>query len=257
MTIGICKLCGEEKELQRSHVIGKTIFSSILRTSIKNVATQFEFGSNKIIETNDTWYTRLLCSECERFFNEEYENYSIAVLRRKRKEIEIIENVEGVTFTNLNVEKIVLFAFSIYWRASHSEHHAYADSKTFPLLDKVLKATLKKDIDLIKALFKARIRILKDDTKLFEEHQLKLIIFSPFITELPKGFKYTMIFEGYLIELYFSTLNFKNAYKLGFLINENEIFIPYVNILSQKEIVETLKEGGKLVEKMFNGISPQ
>lgn len=248
MTLGICKLCGEEKELQRSHVIGKTFFSSILRDSHNNVATQFEFKNNTVKETNDTWYTRLLCSHCERFFNEEYENYSTAALRRKRKEIEINEKTNGVAFKNVNVEKIVLFIFSIYWRASHSDHEAFAECITFPELDNVLIGILKKKIKIDPHLLKVRIRLLKDSTKFFDEVLIKQIIISPFIKELSKGFMYTLVVEGYLFEIYFTTLNFKFSNKLGFLVNKNEAYIPYVEIFSHKDIRENLFLGAKNIQ---------
>ncbi|EOQ73055.1 hypothetical protein [Acinetobacter lactucae] len=248
MTIGICKLCGEEKELQRSHVIGKTFFSSILRDSYKNVATQFEFRNNTVIQTNDTWYTRLLCSNCERFFNEEYENYSIAALRRKRKEIEINEEPDGVTFKNVDVEKIVLFIFSIYWRASHSDHEAFTECITFPELDKVLIGILKKKIKIDPKLLKVRMRLLKDSSNFFDEILIKQIIISPFRKDLSKGFMYTLVFEGYLFEIYFTTLNFQFGNKLGFLVNNNEAYVPYIEIFSHKDISETLFAGAKNLE---------
>ncbi|MBV6576672.1 hypothetical protein JL978_06455, partial [Acinetobacter baumannii] len=96
MTLEICKLCGEKKELQRSHVIGRTFFSHILRDSEKNVAYQFELQKEQVDTTNDTWFTRLLCSTCERFFNEKYENYSVACLREKRNEVEVIKGPDGI-----------------------------------------------------------------------------------------------------------------------------------------------------------------
>ncbi|WP_149931755.1 hypothetical protein [Acinetobacter oleivorans] len=246
MTIGICKLCGEEKELQRSHVIGRTFFSKILKDSEKNVATQFVLRENSVKETNDTWFTRLLCSQCERFFNEKYENYSVAALRRKRQEIEIIENPNGVTFKNLNVEQIVLFVFSIYWRASHSDHEAFAECITFQELDKVLIGTLKKEIGLVQDYLKVRVRILKDKTNFFDDVLIKQIIIAPFRTELEKGFMYTMLFEGYLFELYFGPLSIIDGHNYGFLINNEDAYLPYVEIFSVKEIRESLLHGAKL-----------
>lgn len=55
MSLGICKLCCEKKELQRSHVIGKTVFSRILRKSVGNAGISICLKDKKISKSNDTW----------------------------------------------------------------------------------------------------------------------------------------------------------------------------------------------------------
>lgn len=182
-------------------------------------------------------------------FPEEYENYSIAALRGKRKEIEISEKSKGASFKNVDVGKIALFILSIYWRASHSDHEAFAECITFPELDKVLIGVLKKKINIAPNLLKVRIRLLKDSTNLFDKVLIKQIIISPFRKDLLKGFMYTMVFEGYLFEIYFTSINFEFSNKLGFLINNHkEAYIPYVEIFSHKDIRETLFEGAKNIQ---------
>lgn len=53
MTLEICKLCGEEKELQRSHVIGKAVFSKILREVENGYAINISTGKNQIKKSTD------------------------------------------------------------------------------------------------------------------------------------------------------------------------------------------------------------
>ncbi|EOD4266264.1 hypothetical protein NQ999_12175 [Acinetobacter baumannii] len=250
MTTGICKLCGEEKELQRSHVIGRTFFSRILRDSERNVAFQFELHKKLVDTTNDTWFTRLLCSTCERFFNEKYENYSVACLREKRKEVEVIKGPEGIKYKNIDAEKIAVFILSIYWRAIHSEHHAFAECINDPVLENVLKEIIKGKLKIVPALIKVRIRLFRDSTNYFNEISLKQIIIAPFKEIFTNGYKYTMTFEGYLVEIYFGKLNISNTTNNGFLdISRNEVYIPYVEILTHRQIRESLFAGAKLIKE--------
>lgn len=249
MTTGICKLCGEEKELQRSHVIGKTFFSQILRNSDKNLATQFELINKRSIETNDTWFTRLLCSQCERFFNEKYENYSVAILREKRKEVEIIKDSEGINYKNIDVEKLAIFVLSIFWRGVHSEHHAFDDCINDPTIESVLKEIIKGKIKVVSSIIKVRIRLFKDSANFLNESMLKQIIIAPFKESIPNGIIYTMTFEGYLVEIYLGNLNISNTIKNGILdVGSSEIYIPYVEILSHRQIRNTLFESAKLIK---------
>lgn len=250
MNIGICKLCGEEKELQRSHVIGKTFFKPILKDSKKNVAFQFQLKKKYVCTTNDTWFTRLLCSQCEQFFNENYENYSIAILREKRKEVEIIKGPEGIKYKNLDAEKIALFILSIYWRGIHSDHHAFADCINDPTIESVLKEIIQGKLKIVPNLIKVRIRLFKDSTRFFDEISLKQIIIAPFTESFAKGFLSTMAFEGYLVELYFGPLNISNITNKGFVdIGSNEVYIPYLEIITHPKIRESLFDGAKIIKQ--------
>lgn len=250
MTLEICKLCGEKKELQRSHVIGRTFFSHILRDSEKNVAYQFELQKEQVDTTNDTWFTRLLCSTCERFFNEKYENYSVACLREKRNEVEVIKGPDGIKYKNIDAEKIAVFILSIYWRAMHSEHHAFADCLNEPELENVLKEIINGNLKIVPDLIKVRIRLFRDSTNKFNKISLKQIIIAPFKEVFAKGFKSSMTFEGYLVEIYFGNLKLSNTTKNGFLdIGSNEVYIPYVEILTHRQIRESLFAGAKLIKQ--------
>lgn len=250
MTLDVCKLCGEKKELQRSHVIGKTFFSHILRDSEKNVAYQFELQKEQVDTTNDTWFTRLLCSTCERFFNEKYENYSVACLREKRNDIEVIKGPEGIKYKNIDAEKIAVFILSIYWRAMHSEHHAFADCINEPVLENVLKEIINSNLKIVPDLIKVRIRLFRDTTNKFNEISLKQIIIAPFKVILVNGCKYIMTFEGYLVEIYFGNLKISNLTNNGFLdVGSNEVYIPYVEILAHQQIRESLFSGAKIIKE--------
>ncbi len=193
----------------------------------------------------------MLCSTCERFFNEKYENYSVACLREKRNEVEVIKGPDGIKYKNIDAEKIAVFILSIYWRAMHSEHHAFADCINEPVLENVLKEIINDKLKIVPDLIKVRIRLFRDSTHKFNEISLKQIIIAPFKEVLANGFKSTLAFEGYLVEIYFSNLKLSNLTDKGFLdIGSNEVYIPYVEILTHRQIRESLFTGARIIKRI-------
>ncbi len=240
----------EKKRVTALSCNRENFFSHILRDSEKNVAYQFELQKEQVDTTNDTWFTRLLCSTCERFFNEKYENYSVACLREKRNEVEVIKGPDGIKYKNIDAEKIAVFILSIYWRAMHSEHHAFADCINEPVLENVLKEIINDKLKIVPDLIKVRIRLFRDSTHKFNEISLKQIIIAPFKEVFANGFKSTLAFEGYLVEIYFSNLKLSNLTDKGFLdIGSNEVYIPYVEILTHRQIRESLFTGARIIKE--------
>ncbi|WP_336964093.1 hypothetical protein [Acinetobacter pittii] len=250
MTLGICKLCNMNEDLQRSHVIGKTVFSRILRESDGNVALHFKLKDDNYLKTNDTWDTRLLCRDCESFFNRRFEAYAIQVLREKRNDVIYTKHPNGVIFNNIDSERIILYFFSIYWRAAHSTHTAYADCVILPTSSNFLVSCFRNEKKLIQSAFSLRIRILSDETNTFSKESLKEMLIGPYISNLNRGFVCTMAFEGYLFELHFGFTSFKERSKLGFLdINKRFASIPYVEVFKHKDITDMVYKGAKIYKE--------
>lgn len=99
-------------------------------------------------------------------------------------------------------------------------------------------------------LIKVRIRLFRDSTHKFNEISLKQIIIAPFKEVFANGFKSTLAFEGYLVEIYFSNLKLSNLTDKGFLdIGSNEVYIPYVEILTHRQIRESLFTGARIIKE--------
>lgn len=250
MTLGICKLCNQEKELQRSHVIGKTIFSNILRESEGNYAIDISINNQKISKSNDTWDSKLLCKDCESFFNRKYENYSVYVLRKKQNGVHTCESKHGIYFRNVNQYRIILYLCSIYWRAAHSSHIAYQGIKITSEVSQYLINVFNGRFILHPRLVSARIRLISDDTKTFTDDRLRMIV-NPYNRIKGKGFVFSMAYEGYFFELFINASNFKERQQSGFLNKaSNSFFVPKVDLLEIPEIAMCLAQGIQIHQEL-------
>lgn len=241
MTLGICKLCGEEKNLKRSHVIGKTVFSKILRETEGNYAINISLSEKKIKKSNDTWESRLLCSGCESKLNSKFEDYAIHVLRQEYRDVKYSNGPHGVFFKNVETYRVILYFFSIFWRAGYSSHTAYKNSVINDGVSNHLINAFDGEIKLNSKHFAVRVRLLKDHTNALPPEFLKRQIFSPYNRLKDDGFVFSLVYEGYFFELFFNASNFRERQKPGFLNSKNDFFfVPYVDVFDVPEITEVL-----------------
>ncbi|HEM7157963.1 TPA: hypothetical protein U2K46_002288 [Acinetobacter baumannii] len=247
MTLEICKLCEEEKELQRSHVIGKVVFSKILKKVEHGYAINISIGKNQIKKSTDTWDSKLLCKDCERLFNQKYEDYSYHVLRREQKGILAKEGSHGIYFSNVNTYRVILYFISIYWRAGYSTHSAYSNVVINEGISSHLKQVFKDEANLNPKVFSVRVRLLKDKSGGFSQESLKQIIINPYNRIKDQGFVLCMIYEGYFFELFCNASTFKERQASGFLNRARDsFFVPYVDLFDIPEVVEVLANGFKI-----------
>ncbi|MFV5374634.1 hypothetical protein [Acinetobacter calcoaceticus] len=247
MTLEICKLCGEEKELQRSHVIGKVVFSKILREVEHGYAINISIGKNQIKKSTDTWDSKLLCKDCERLFNQKFEDYSYHVLRREQKSILSNEGPHGIYFSKVNTYRVILYLFSIYWRAGYSTHSAYSNVRINEGVSSHLKKVFKDEANLNTGAYSVRVRLLKDESGGFSPESLKRIIINPYNRIKDKGFVLCMIYEGYFFELFFNASTFKERLAPGFLNRARDsFFVPYVDLFDIPQAVQALAKGLKI-----------
>lgn len=247
MTLEICKLCGEEKELQRSHVIGKAVFRKILKEAENGYAINISIGQNKIKKSTDTWDSKLLCRDCESLFNSKFEDYSYHVLRREQKGILVTESPHGIYFNNVNTYRVILYFFSIYWRAGYSTHSAYANVVINEGISNHLKQVFNDTANLNSKAFSIRIRLLKDETGGFPPESLKRMIINPYSRIKDKGFVLCMIYEGYFFELFCNASSFKERLAPGYLHRSRDaFFVPYIDIFDIPEVAQTFAMGLKI-----------
>lgn len=250
MTLDICKFCSEEKELQRSHIIGKAVFSRILKNSDGNAATNILVREGKVFQSNDTWDTHLLCRECESFFNSKFEDYSIHVLRKQQKGVEFNLTENGLYLKNVDQRRLILYFFSIYWRGSFSTNINYESFVYNERISEHLKACFKNRSIKLSNAFAVRVRLLKDYNGDIPEEAFKDMLFSPYHRRLDQGVLLGMVYEGYLFELFMGRTQMIERLRPGYLnMNNSVLFIPYVNIYEVPEVIKTIGLGVKI----FNG----
>lgn len=140
--MAICKLCLKENvKLSESHIIPESLYKSIYeenhRLKILSTIEDFtkKFGYKGIKE-------RLLCDECEKLLNENYEKYGRFALNNMKMEM---INVDKRKVVGLDYKKFKLFLLSILWRASVSKHLAFKDVSLGPHEEKIRKMILNND----------------------------------------------------------------------------------------------------------------
>lgn len=250
MTLGMCKFCSEEKELQRSHIIGKTVFSKILKNSDGNAATNILIREGEVLQRNDTWDTPLLCKKCESFFNSKFEDYSIHVLRKEQNGVEFNSKENGLYIKNIDQRRLILYFFSIYWRGSFSNNVNYESFIYNKRISDYLASCFRDDSIKLNNTFSVRVRLLKDSSGHIPAESFKDMVFSPFHRVLDQGVMMGMVYEGYLFELYMGRTNMLERLLPGFLnMNKRELFIPYVDIFDVPEIIKTINLGVKILNQ--------
>jgi hypothetical protein len=248
--IGICKLCDLEKELQKSHAIGRTVFNKVLASTSKNVLLNISPRKSEISTSNDQWDTYQLCSSCEALFNKQYENYSIQALRGKYDSVKITETRLGISFQGLKQERVLLYILSIFWRAAKSEHSAY-DGVSIPEdLNKYLKYIFLENKDTLPNFFNVRMRAIDDKMQLMSKDALQKVLISPYVYKENKNLIYVMMFEGWYFEVFFLRPSFKERKKYGFLRNGKNVFLaPFIDFSEIPELMRSLIHGKAIVEK--------
>jgi hypothetical protein len=141
LMIGKCKLCGNERALCKSHAIPDAHFKQIPRQSAGKAVAITDDEATPIQYTNDSWHTYMLCAECESVLNKRYDEYGIKVLRDDSTKN--IRSEIGVTFKDINRQRLRMFLLSVLWRVSISQHRCYSNiNLPYPLENKLRHALL-------------------------------------------------------------------------------------------------------------------
>ncbi|MDV2439923.1 hypothetical protein QR665_10630 [Acinetobacter gerneri] len=249
--LGICKLCDQEKELKKSHAIGRTIFNKVLASTDKNVLLNISPRKSKILSTNDQWDTYQLCADCEALFNKQYENYSIQAIRGKYDSVQITETRLGRSFQGLKQEKVIMYVLSIFWRAAQSNHPAYSGVTIPDELNKYLKYIFLENKDVLPNFFNVRMRAIKDEMQLISKEGLQKVLISPYVYKENKNVKYVMLFEGWYFEIFYLKPSFKERKKYGFLRNGKKVFLaPFIDFSEIPGLMRSLVHGKAITDSI-------
>ncbi|UCJ18913.1 hypothetical protein K5Q02_11355 [Pseudomonas sp. MM211] len=134
-----CKLCGENKNLCNSHIIPKAFFRRIKDGDPQLYRVTVD--SDPIARSsNGDEIQRLLCFECEQFFQRTYEDYGTELFINQKN---ICENEDFVFITRFQYEKYYLFIISILWRASVSTLKNFREIHSLISANKILNPCLR------------------------------------------------------------------------------------------------------------------
>lgn len=201
-----CKLCGQEKELKKSHSIPRTFFASIKQD-----------GKCVIFENNESTLRGnfdpkefMLCGDCESFLSKEYEAYGTKVLRGYKN---VKKYEDNIVFSNFKYEKFYLYLVSILWRSSIANNEHYTEVSLGSEIEDLLRlCILRKSIRINKICqYKLdhflRISIFRmiDSSKNVSDDVIKNILSNICIyrNNNIKGVTYYWLCDGFIIFYYF------------------------------------------------------
>lgn len=244
MKIDICKLCDKSEEIQKSHVIGRSVFRNLLKISKSNFAYTTRVKEKKIVRTADQWAVPLLCRECESYLNAKYENYSLWSLKNKQPGVKHIQRDNYLTIMGVNQHRLIMYLVSIFWRAAHSTHRAYRPVQITADLDTYLKEVILGRAILAQELISVKISKLTDGSKGFSSNDLRGIITNLVLrTRYKDGFSFFMVFEGYYFEIFFNCLEPNERIQKGILRkNKRILHVPFIDIRSIEELVQNMRQ---------------
>lgn len=133
MPIGVCKLCLQTRALQDSHYLPKGVYKRNRASALKN-PSPVVLSNDELVQSSTQLSDYLLCSDCEQEFNTNGESWVLAniprdygeefpILEALKAEAAILEDggtkaYAGAKVKSLDMEKIVYFAMSIFWRGA-------------------------------------------------------------------------------------------------------------------------------------------
>jgi hypothetical protein len=130
MPPGICKLCQNDADLQRSHYLPKALYR-LQRTDGEH---PYYSSSELIIQDQKQIADYLLCSVCEQRFNEFGEKHVLKLVHRNDEGFKLFEIVRENPYRRrsegdytvyraadigLDTEPLAHFALSVIWRGTH------------------------------------------------------------------------------------------------------------------------------------------
>lgn len=133
MPFGVCKLCQKCGELQNSHYLPKAAYR-VNRAPQLNNPHPVVLSNNELLQSSAQLSDYLLCSDCEQRFSKNGESWVLANIPRDygekftvfdvlNAEVAIWEEggnkaYAGANVKSLDMEKLVYFAVSVFWRGA-------------------------------------------------------------------------------------------------------------------------------------------
>lgn len=120
-TQGACVFCGAVGRLCVSHAIPDA-FGRRIRRESSGYFLIVSKGERELRKSSDRGGSKLLCENCERLFNNSFDQYIVNTVRLIRNKF---ENQEKLEFS-ISCERLIRAYLSVIWRASHSDESLFS-----------------------------------------------------------------------------------------------------------------------------------
>ncbi len=132
MSLGLCKLCGQSKNLINAHIIPASFWD----VGKKPLAVFSDaVGSKPRKSPIGIYDSNILCDNCDNELGK-LDQYALENLIRKSGTIDFGFDGVAKNYAPIDVSKIYSFILSVAWRASKSKHDFYAEIVLGPYEDK-------------------------------------------------------------------------------------------------------------------------
>ena len=217
MTKGICKYCGQEKELCKAHIIPKSFYKLAENKTFWGVSSD----GRKDLKTCQNGFKdcEILCSDCDNIIGK-YDDYAYKVFysellqyRRYGTPLFLMTN------NQFDYKKLRLFFISLLWRASISKTDACSMIQLGEKYENLALRVLKGEIPDQEDLFHPIVFKKTDANKLSDVAMITRGKYSGQI-------KYSFIAPGYIFDCIVNTTPIKNDWVIKSLsLNKNELAV--------------------------------
>ncbi|MCE1237110.1 MAG: hypothetical protein LWW93_12240 [Hyphomicrobiales bacterium] len=243
----ICAYCKNEKELCESHSIPDGIFRVISRANNGKLIS-IPTDERAIHFSHDTGKAKLLCRDCEAFFNRNFDAPLVNLL--KTWDRKIIEEGFGVKIAFCS-NQIAQSLVSIFWRSSVSGAEMYRGARVSPRDQLALLRIIKSPRDDVLFNCSCSIRRLYDKTPIesggFTQSNISGFVLP--VTAYSVGrserkhrhFGFTVVMMGFLCTITIPKLPHAIRSKPGFLRSNRPILhAPILDIFEYKPLLDTM-----------------
>ena len=230
--MGICKFCGQDTKLVKSHIIPKFVYRPVLDAS-KEYALQISNDPDAYVKKSriGIYDKTILCGDCEAQFAE-YDDYAAKFFNQDNitHDIISIDNEEVIHIEGYSYEKLKLFFLFTLWKSSVSTHDLFQAVNLGPIHEPLIKEMLNNknpgsDDEYTISAFK------------FDSDITLKILHCPAASRL--GAKALRYYDFYMLGFHFIIKvdqREPEEHMHPFSLKENgEIFIPFVNFYNSRE----------------------
>jgi len=252
-TIGICKLCQNEKPLlNKSHIIPDFMYESLFDEGhklYKFAPAELVKGEGRISRPSSGEYEGgILCKKCDNEIIGGYETYVRNALYGKVEESSDLPQCanfiteKGIKYThckNIHYKEFKLFLLSILWRASISSREFFNEVNLGPYKDTIRKMVLNGDPK------EAEVFPILMMTWLNDKSFSTDVIGKPGINRKEKVVRYIFIIAGITYVFHVSPTSLRQDLKDFILLSTDEVRILHVPLGKMKDLFSSYFGIGK------------
>lgn len=241
MRTGLCRLCLNQRPLCDSHALPNSAFKYILRKNAGKAIVIVDDATTPARKSSDTWDVELLCEDCERRLNRNYDSYGMAVFRGHEGSVRA--HAQGVDFLRIDRQRLRMFLLSIVWRVSVSDHPNYSNIDLPHAWEEDLRRAFDEERRIPDSKFTVAIYKMRDTTPVggFSNEDLRSFIAAPFGRSYGSFISVCFPFMSFFVEAFFPSAPVKFAKRRGVVFGRSPVLsVPHVEVLEVPEIMNTL-----------------